>query len=93
MKNKLLVRIIFFVLFISALAFLYFNQNGFAKYLKTKNELNKIEEQIKKSETELFRLRQEIDSLKNSREKIEKVAREKFNMTKPNERVFKIEEK
>jgi len=93
MKSKLIVRIILFVLFLGSMAFLYFNQNGLNKYLKVRKELKKIEEDIQKNESDIFRLQNEIDSLKTSKEKIEKVAREKFHMSKKNEKVFIIEEK
>ncbi|MCX7876866.1 MAG: septum formation initiator family protein [Melioribacteraceae bacterium] len=93
MKSKLIFKIIIAVLIISSSIFLYFNENGFKKFLKTKQELQSIEDQIQKNEAEIFRLKNEIDSLNNSKTKIEKVAREKFHMSKKNEKVFLIEEK
>ena len=92
MKNKLLIRIFFLVLFLSALAFLVFNENGILKYAKLKNEINNLENEINKAEEKLKQLQTEIDSLQKSDFKIEQVAREKYNMLKPNEKVFKVEE-
>ncbi len=92
-SNKLLVRIFIIVVFLVAISFLVFNENGLLKYLKMKNELNQLNDQILKAEDRLRLLTAEIDSLKTSRAKIEKVAREKFDMMKKNEKVFKIEEK
>lgn len=92
-SNKLLVRIFIIVIFLVAISFLVFNENGLLKYLKMKNELNQLNDQILKAEDRLRLLTAEIDSLKTSRAKIEKVAREKFDMMKKNEKVFKIEEK
>jgi cell division protein FtsB len=53
---------------------------------KTKFDKQLIEE-MKKQDT----LRKEIDSLNNSDEKIERVAREKYGMTKEGEVIYKIE--
>lgn len=92
-SNKLLIRIFIIMIFLAAISFLVFNENGLLKYLKMKNELNQLNDQILKAEDRLRSLTAEIDSLKTSMAKIEKVAREKFDMMKKNEKVFKIEEK
>ena len=52
-----------------------------------------MDDDIKKAEEKLFLLEHEIDSLKTSKEKLERVAREKFHMMKKTEKVFRIEEK
>ena len=58
-----------------------------------KKELNQLDNDIRKSEELIKAMEAEIDSLKTSKVKIERVAREKFDMMKKNEKVFKIEEK
>lgn len=93
MNNKLVVRILIAVVFIGAASFLIFNENGLLKYLKAKKELKQMDEEIKKAEEKLFMLQHEIDSLKTSKEKLEKVAREKYHMMKKSENVFRVEEK
>ncbi|MBA4407513.1 hypothetical protein C0389_09580 [bacterium] len=92
-SNKLLVRIIISFLLIASISFLIFNENGILKFLKMKSEMNQLNDQISKAEDRLKAINAEIDSLKTSKEKIERVAREKFDMMKKNEKVFKIEEK
>ena len=92
LKSKLLLRISLVVVILGALAFLLLHENGILKYLELKSELNKIDSEITASEEKLKSLQAEIDSLKNSKEKIERVAREKFNMMKKNEKAFKIDE-
>lgn len=92
LKPKVLFRISLLVVILGALAFLFFHENGILKYLKLKSELNKMNSEILESEEKLKSLQAEIDSLKSSKEKIERVAREKFNMMKKNEKTFKIEE-
>lgn len=47
---------------------------------------NQLNEEFKKSET----LRKEIEDLKTSDEKMEKVAREKYGMTKEGEKIQKV---
>ncbi len=90
--NKLLIRIFLTVILLAAFLFLLFNENGFLKFLKMKNELQLLNEDIRKAEEKIESLGAEIDSLKTSKAKIEKVAREKFDMMKKNEKAFKIEE-
>ncbi|MFA5805364.1 MAG: septum formation initiator family protein [Melioribacteraceae bacterium] len=92
-NNKLLNRLIIILILLGSLAFLFFNENGILKYLKTKSELKHLDQELRKAVEKVKTLEREIDSLKTSKEKIEKVAREKFHMMKKNEKVFKIEEK
>lgn len=92
-KSKLILQLIILVTVLTALAFLVFNENGIIKFLKLRNELHTLEEEIEKSEEKLISLKKEIDSLKTEMHKIEKVAREKYNMMLPNENALRIEEK
>lgn len=91
-NNKLLIRVFIIVISLAALSFLLLNENGFLKFFKMKSELRLLNEDIRKAEERIEALDAEIDSLKTSKAKIEKVAREKFNMMKKNEKAFKIEE-
>jgi cell division protein FtsB len=93
LNNKLLKKIIIIIILLGSLAFLFFNENGILKYLKTKNELKHLDQELRKAVEKVNALEKEIDSLKTSKKKIERVAREKFHMMKKNEKVFKIEEK
>lgn len=93
MKNKLVNRIIILVLFLAVCLFLVFNESGFLKYLKVRSELKNMNNQILLAEKKLAALQKEIDSLQTSKEKIERVAREKYHMMKKKEKAFRIEEK
>lgn len=93
LNNKLLKKLIIILILLGSLAFLFFNENGILKYLKTKSELKHLDQELRKAVEKVNALEKEIDSLKTSKEKIERVAREKFHMMKKNEKVFKIEEK
>ncbi len=94
LQNKKLIKLTIVLIVISGiLAFLFFNENGILKFLKLKSEINRLDDDIKKAELRLEELESEIDSLKTKKEKIEKVARERYNMLLPNENVLKIQEK
>ncbi len=85
-------KIIVFLIFIGLTIFLFFNENGVIKYLELKREINRLENEIRITESRLKAMNSEIDSLINSKVKIEKVARERYHMSLPYERVFKVEE-
>jgi cell division protein FtsB len=75
--------------------YLLFNNYGVVKYAKVKSELEDLNTRITQLEEENRRLEAEIDSLKrNVPAKIEKIAREKYDMIRPNEKKieFKAEE-
>lgn len=92
LNKKFFLRLILVFIVIGTLAFLVFNQNGLLKFINLKKEINHLDMQIKNAEEKIKSLELEIDSLNTSKEKIERVAREKFHMMKSNERVLKIEE-
>jgi len=91
--KKLIFRIVGAAVLLAVLAFMTFNENGLLKYWKMKKELKQLNNEILKSEELIRAMEAEIDSLKTSKNKIEQVAREKYDMIKKNEKVFKIEEK
>lgn len=75
--------------------YLVFNNYGVVKYAKVKSELEDLNSRITQLEEENRALESEIDSLKrNVPAKIEKIAREKYDMIRPNEKKieFKAEE-
>ncbi|MBL1212700.1 MAG: septum formation initiator family protein [Ignavibacteriae bacterium] len=95
MKNfEIPSRAKFYIYLITALivaAFIAFNSDGLLKYFSLNSQISEIEEQIKVVETKLDSLKREIELLKNDNIKIEKVAREKFNMHKPDEIPIRVE--
>jgi cell division protein FtsL len=75
--------------------YLIFNNFGVIKYAKVKNEVEDLNLRINQLEEENRRLEAEIDSIRrNVPAKIEKIAREKYDMIRPNEKKieFKAEE-
>ena len=93
-KNKKVRNYFFLLLFIAGLIFLFFNEQGVIKYLKLKSEVKDINTQMEKVEKENKRLKNEADSLKQKiPAKIERTAREKFNMIREGEKAIKVEKK
>ena len=92
LKNRLITYALIAVVAV-IIGYVVFNEYGILKYLKLENEINNLDDQIEKTESEIKENRLEIDSLKNSDVKIEQVAREKYRMHRKNEKSFKIEEK
>lgn len=75
--------------------YLLFNNYGIIKYARVKSDLEDLNTRITQLEEENRKLDAEIDSLKrNVPAKVEKIAREKYNMIRPNEKKieFKAEE-
>lgn len=75
------------------LAFLIFNENGILKYLEVKDRVEALEKQINISEEQIQKIKEEIDSLKTDTYKIEKTAREKYNMKRPLEKGLDVKVK
>ena len=66
----------------------------FIKYLKLKNEVKELRNEVSEKELENKNREAEIDSLeKKNPAKIERTAREKYGMMKKGEKIIKVEEK
>lgn len=89
-NNKFRLILFLVILFIGSL-YLLFNSYGVIKYMKLKKEVDSLTKQIEEIKTENKRLEDEIDSLKRLEPaKIEQIAREKYNMIKPNEKKLDV---
>jgi cell division protein FtsB len=86
--NKLALIFIFVIIAHAGLA--VFGSKGFLTRMKldsTKKQYEKqLQDEIKKSED----LKKEINDINTSDKKIEKIAREKYGMTKEGEKIIKI---
>ena len=91
-KNKIFFYLILTILFVGVL-YLFFNPNGLIKYIKLNDEISSLNKEIETLSQENTDLQNEIDSLKKEiPEKIERVAREKYDMIKEGERVIEVKE-
>ncbi len=84
-------KIVFTVLFIlGLLTFASVGSKGLISRFRMEGEKKKLEEQIKAENQKTKELQKEIEDLKTSDKKTEQVAREKYGMTKENEKIYKI---
>lgn len=85
------IKYIFLAVFILAVLYVTFNEEGLLKMLKNDNELTNLQDSLKQVQMENAKLQSELDSLKKKvPAKIERVAREKYNMKRPNEQTIKV---
>lgn len=93
-KKKKIVFYTFLVVVIVGVIYILFNEYGLLKFFKIQNELESINLQIEELKDENMRLQNEIDSLKNKiPAKIERTAREEYDMMKENELKIDVNEK
>jgi len=86
--NKILVL---FSLILSVLIiFTIFGNKGLIRKIRLESELKHYEEILNKEKEKSKEYKETIDSLQNSDEKIERVAREKYGMTKEGETIYFI---
>jgi len=82
---------LFFLIVTSFLFFLFiFNDLGLLKWYQLERKKNQLKLKINKLIDIEKNLISDIDNIKNNDEYLEKMAREKFQMVKPGEKVFKI---
>jgi cell division protein FtsB len=93
MLTKNIKYLLVLAVLIAIISFLLFNEFGIVKYLKLRSEIKEIEFRIKEAEDSVVKMNAEIDSLKNSKVKIEKVAREEYHMLRKNEQALEVKEK
>ena len=63
---------------------------GIVKWYQLRKERNRIQAEIDQFIQNEVILTDELDRLKNDEEYIKKIAREKFQMVKPGEKVFRV---
>ncbi|HOJ38142.1 MAG TPA: septum formation initiator family protein [Ignavibacteriales bacterium] len=89
---------IFILVFIICTSIILFNKSGLLAYYQAQQEKQQLIELKKQKEKELEELRYKEKVFQNLNSKealkiIEKLAREKYEMSKPDEKVIKIKEK
>ena len=90
-KNHFKSKIYFIIsIFLIGSIYIITNDLGLSKLIEIKREKLKIEKNIHQLTKQQIKLNNEITNLKTNKEYIEKIAREKFMMAKPGEKVFKV---
>ena len=70
--------------------FLISNDMGLVRWYQLRKERNHIQGEIDQFIQDEAKLSDELDRLKNDEEYIKKIAREKFHMVNPGEKVFRV---
>jgi len=87
--HKVLIGIL--VLFLAVAAYSVFSDKGLLTRMKMNREKERLSKLLEDEKKKQDSLKKEIELLNTSDKKIEKIAREKYGMTKEGEIIYKIE--
>jgi cell division protein FtsB len=90
-KAPSLTNFLFFSLSVGCVLLLLFSDRGFIALWNLKKEKVEIQQEINSLRQQIVSLEKEAEKLKFDEKYVEKIAREKFRMVKPGEKVFKVE--
>lgn len=82
---------IYLIILILIMAYAVFGKKGLLQRVELEMENRELQQKLKDEQDKTIMLQKEIDELKSSDKKIEKVAREKYGMTKEGEEIYKIQ--
>jgi Septum formation initiator len=93
MKKKLpqITSVLLVVILIGCVSLLFFSDRGLISLWQLKKEKSDIQQEINSLREEIASLKRESEKLEFDQDYIEKIAREKLKMSKPGEKVFKVE--
>ena len=78
------------MIFVVGTFFIIINDSGILKLIEVKREHTRLSKEISALQAHQIKLNNEIHELKTNTGFIEKIAREKYMMAKPGEKVFKV---
>ena len=87
-----LTNIIMVTIVVGCISLLLFSDRGLINLWLLKKEKLEIQNKINDLRNQISMLEKEEEKLKFDEKYIEKIAREKFKMVKPGERVFKVKD-
>ena len=90
-KTPSLTNFLFLSLSFSCILLLLFSDRGFIALWKLKKEKLEIQQDINSLRQQIVSLEKEAEKLKFDEKYVETIAREKFMMVEPGEKVFKVE--
>jgi cell division protein FtsB len=85
LKNRYSFTILVFLVWM-----LFFDQNDIISQIELKQQLNSVENKREYYKTQIKETRSDLENLLNDNEKLERFARERYLMKKPNEEIFVI---
>ena len=86
-------NMIFPIILVLGIMLLLFNDMGIVKWYQLRQERNQIQEEINRLILKEKDFTAELDRLENDDEYIKKIARGRFHMVKPGEKVFRVVER
>tara|TARA_B100000927_G_C16454302_1_gene465170 strand:- start:200 stop:481 length:282 start_codon:yes stop_codon:yes gene_type:complete len=93
MKSFLsITNILMVIIIVGCISLLFFSDRGLINLWSLKKEKLEIQNEINDLRNQIAMLEKEEEKLKFDEKYIEKIAREKFKMVKPGERVFKVDD-
>jgi cell division protein DivIC len=87
LRNKYVIAVIAFILWIC-----FFDRNDMLTQFDRKRELQKLETSKEYYQSEIVTIKKDLSDLENDPAILEKFAREKFFLKRPNEDVFIVED-
>lgn len=81
---------IYLVILLAVLSFAVFGKKGILQRVELEMENRSLKEKLAQEQQKTITLQKEIEEIKTSDKKIEKVAREKFGMVKDGEEIYKV---
>jgi len=81
---------LYLVILLLILSFAVFGKKGILQRVELEMENRDLKEKLKAEQEKTLMLQKEVEDLKTSDRKIEKVAREKYGMVKEGEEIYKI---
>ena len=87
-RNKRRSVLLLFVTLL--LSYLLFANNGIIARVKLERQRTEMIEKVRQAEEETKKLQAQIKALESDKKTIEKVAREKYGMVRPGEKVYRV---
>tara|TARA_Y100000748_G_scaffold263767_1_gene232913 strand:- start:41 stop:370 length:330 start_codon:yes stop_codon:yes gene_type:complete len=90
--QKQFIQGLVFLICMSLIIIFIFGDHGLIKLYKIKSQRKKVQNHITQLREEREKNKQEKNKIENDLGYIEKIAREKYKMVKPGEKIFKVVE-
>lgn len=88
--QKQFIQGLVFLICLSLVIIFIFGDHGLIKLYKIKDQRKKVQNQITQLRDEREKRKEEKNKIENDLDYIEKIAREKYKMVKPGEKIFKV---
>jgi cell division protein FtsB len=82
--------ILYLIVLLAIVSYAVFGKKGILQRVELEMENKELQQKLKEEQEKTIMLQKEIEELKSSDKKIEKVAREKYGMTKEGEEIYKV---